>query len=104
MDLNDLRSQAQAAHAGVSLANGQRVIDAVTSEPGTIKAGLAVHRRVEDGQFVQLRSNTPAIASQRLELFEQYLVRLDTGELVTRERAQLVPISAGVNPTLEDFV
>lgn len=103
MNLNEQRKAADAQHAGVSLANGQRVIDAVTSEPGTIKAGAAIHRRVEDGQVLRLRSNTPALAAGLVELFEQYQVELDTGELVTRSRAQLVPIAAGVAPALEDF-
>lgn len=104
MQFDEQHRQALAAQTGVSLANGRRVLDGVTGELGTIVDSVAGQRLINATIATTTLGQPQEMTRRQTEMFEQYQVKLDSGELVTRERAQLVPQQGTGHIDLENFI
>jgi hypothetical protein len=102
-DLSGRHAAAAAAHAGLTLVPGQRVLDLPTYSLGSIVAGQATSRpRPPVSQLPGSSAGTQASPGLTV-LVELYTVRLDEGDTVKRELGELVKIPSNVGADLEDF-
>ena len=104
MGLSDRTAAAAAAHAGLSLTSGQKVLDAVTGLVGVVLGGVSVHRAIVDTEPGPGETNAALFKVPELELIEVYKVKLSTSYAVEREGRELIAIPANVSEGLDEFV
>jgi hypothetical protein len=88
-------------HSGLSLSEGQLVLDSISGFTGTVLSGHAEHRVRTPGGHTQLGTVEGLASLPGLALVEQYDVQLSDGTLRQRSRDQLVPLPPGVGRDLE---
>lgn len=99
--LSSAHAAAAAAHAGLSLARGQAVLDLVTGDGGTIQSGRATHRPIAEMAHVSAAAAASLFKVPQVQLVESYTVQLANGAVVDRERNELVKIPANLAADLE---
>lgn len=103
MGLDEKTAAAAAAHAGLSLAPGQLVLDSLTGFIGVVVDGQAAHRMIGETKPRPMSAHPQLFIVPTIMLVESYTVKLTNGAVVTRELGELVKIPANVSADLEDF-
>lgn len=100
--LSDDYARDKLRHAGLTLPTDAWVVDAVTGEVGQVVAGLSVHRGAQAG--AQASKLTSMLASPNLPSItaETYRVRLSSGEIVERDREQLIRLPPNYTPEISE--
>lgn len=103
MDNNDKVRATLALHAGLTLPPGALVVDAVTGETGEIIGGLATHKALAAATRDLAAATGGARGELLARLVDTYMVRLESGVTVQRERADLTELPRELGRGLELF-
>ena len=103
MGLDERTKAAAAAHKGLALTPGQKVLDCVTGFVGEVLDGMAAHRAVQGTATPRPSDQVALFTVPEVRLVESYRVQLSTGATVRRELGELVTLPANLIADLEDF-
>lgn len=103
MGLDERTAAAAAAHAGLSLAPGQKVLDNLTAFTGVVVDGKTAHRVITETAGRPASAEPGLFKVPEVQLVESYTVKLTNGAVVTRELDELLKLPANVSADLEDF-
>jgi len=103
MDLKAKIDAIAMQHFGLDLLPGQKVLDSQTGDIGEVINGYNEHRVIGAAAPAPASGAAPLFSVPTTKTIAVYSVRLASGELVQRDREDLVALPSGVNADLEDF-